>query len=422
MSEVPRDAALYACLYQARLRAQRSARPAPDAVAQPDGRERRLALRPSALALSSNAPTSQRPTTDQRPTTNDHWWRLPPSFRRATSSTVPISCRSMCAGCRGCSARRRTSAMKCAVRRRRAECVCTWRLRRRAWRRSCWRWRDQASRWCRRATSPRRWRRCRSSVLEQLHEESRAERDPAARQARLQADDARARDCGVEAVGAAHAGRARGAAGGRPVGAARAQRPDAGRRWRAARIRVRSCRCRPTSGSRDGSSWNGPSRARSRCRSCSRACSSRSRLRLERRDRGAAVLHVTLGLVTKEDHHCRLELPSPLRDVRALRTLALLDCEAHPPSAAIDTVTVIIEPTPGRILQHALFARPHPTPEQLSTLLARLGARDGAGAGRSACRARFVSSWRLCDDAVCHRASGGIGRADTRAQRATRFD
>ncbi len=100
-------------------------------------------------------------------------------------------------------------------------------------------------------------------------------------------------------------------------------------------------------------------------------------MRLERRDRGAAVLQVTLGLVTKEEHHCRLELPSPLREVRALRTLALLECEAHPPSAAIDTVTVSIEPTPGRILQHALFARPHPTPEQLSTLLARLGAVMG---------------------------------------------
>jgi hypothetical protein len=63
--------------------------------------------------------------------------------------------------------------------------------------------------------------------------------------------------------------------------------------------------------------------------------------------------------------------------VRALRTLALLDVESHPPSAAIDTVTIIIEPTPGRILQHTLFSRPHPTPEQLSTLLARLGALMG---------------------------------------------
>lgn len=99
--------------------------------------------------------------------------------------------------------------------------------------------------------------------------------------------------------------------------------------------------------------------------------------RLERRDRGAAVLHVELGLVTRDVHACRLELPSPLRDVRALRTLALLDFEARPPAGAIDTVTVTIEPTPGRILQHALFARPHPTPEQLSTLLARLGAVMG---------------------------------------------
>lgn len=99
--------------------------------------------------------------------------------------------------------------------------------------------------------------------------------------------------------------------------------------------------------------------------------------RLERRDRAAAVLHVTLGLVTREDHACRLELPSPLRDMRALRTLALLDLESHPPSAAIDRVTVTIEPTPGRIVQHALFTRPHPTPEQMSTLLARLYALMG---------------------------------------------
>ncbi|MEQ1912017.1 MAG: hypothetical protein ABMA15_24565, partial [Vicinamibacterales bacterium] len=56
---------------------------------------------------------------------------------------------------------------------------------------------------------------------------------------------------------------------------------------------------------------------------------------------------------------------------------ALLNVETRPPAAAIDRVTITIEPTPGRILQHALFARPHPTPEQLSTLLARLGALMG---------------------------------------------
>ena len=100
--------------------------------------------------------------------------------------------------------------------------------------------------------------------------------------------------------------------------------------------------------------------------------------RLERRDRGAAVLHVLLRLVTRETTARRLELPTPMRDVRALRTLALLDLEAHPAEAAIDRVTIVIDPTPGRVVQHTLYTRAQPTPEQLSTLLARLGALMGA--------------------------------------------
>jgi len=99
--------------------------------------------------------------------------------------------------------------------------------------------------------------------------------------------------------------------------------------------------------------------------------------RLERRDRGAAVLHVLLRLVTKDSHARRLELPAPMRDVRTLRTLALLDLESHPPAAAIDRVAIVIDPTPGRVLQHTLFTRAQPTPEQLSTLVARLGALMG---------------------------------------------
>src|SRR5438309_4549509 len=103
--------------------------------------------------------------------------------------------------------------------------------------------------------------------------------------------------------------------------------------------------------------------------------------RLERRDRGAAVLHILLRLVTRgsgaELYARRLELPSPMRDVRTLRTLALLDLESHPPPAGIDRVSIVIDPTPGRVLQHTLFTRAHPTPEQLSTLIARLGALMG---------------------------------------------
>jgi protein ImuB len=107
-------------------------------------------------------------------------------------------------------------------------------------------------------------------------------------------------------------------------------------------------------------------------------------LRLEQRDRGVAVLHVALRLVTadkeKATHVRRLELPTPMREVKTLRTLALLDLEAHPPpgdNIAIDRVTLTVDPTPGRVWQHTLFARPHPTPEQLSTLMARLGAAMG---------------------------------------------
>ncbi len=99
--------------------------------------------------------------------------------------------------------------------------------------------------------------------------------------------------------------------------------------------------------------------------------------RLERRDRGAAVLHVLLRLVTREVYARRLALPTPMRDVRTLRTLALLDLESHPSPAAIDRVTLVIDPTPGRVLQHTLFTRAHPTPEQVSTLVARLGALMG---------------------------------------------
>jgi protein ImuB len=83
-------------------------------------------------------------------------------------------------------------------------------------------------------------------------------------------------------------------------------------------------------------------------------------------------LNVVEGTYTRT-----LELPSPLRDVRTLRTLILLDLESHPPPAAVERVTVVIDPTPGRVLQHTLFTRAHPTPEQLSTLIARLTALMG---------------------------------------------
>jgi protein ImuB len=100
--------------------------------------------------------------------------------------------------------------------------------------------------------------------------------------------------------------------------------------------------------------------------------------RLEERDRGAVVLHVTLTLVNKQQHERSLQLPAPIRDARVLRTLALLDLESNPPPAAVDRVRVGVEVTEGRVLQFGLFARALPT-ERLATLMARLGALMGNG-------------------------------------------
>jgi protein ImuB len=100
---------------------------------------------------------------------------------------------------------------------------------------------------------------------------------------------------------------------------------------------------------------------------------------LDRRGRGAAVLHVRLHLVTRAVHERALQLPAPMKDARTLRTLALLDLESHPPAAAIDRVIVAVDPTPARVLQFSLLTRPLPSPEQISTLMARLSALMGEG-------------------------------------------
>jgi protein ImuB len=103
---------------------------------------------------------------------------------------------------------------------------------------------------------------------------------------------------------------------------------------------------------------------------------------LEQRDRGAAVLHVRLDLVkaagaARNVFERSLQLPFPIRDARTLRTLALLDLESHPPPAAIDRVTVAVDPTPARIVQWSLLSRSLPSPEHMSTLMARLQALMG---------------------------------------------
>jgi protein ImuB len=100
-------------------------------------------------------------------------------------------------------------------------------------------------------------------------------------------------------------------------------------------------------------------------------------LALERADRGAAAIRLDLRLVDRTCHSRMLQLPVAMRDARVLRTLLLLDLESHPPPAAIDVVTIEIDPAPGRVLQYSLLERALPSAETIATLMARLSALVG---------------------------------------------
>jgi protein ImuB len=100
-------------------------------------------------------------------------------------------------------------------------------------------------------------------------------------------------------------------------------------------------------------------------------------LALERADRGAVTVTTRLTLVTRTVHERVLHVPAPMRDARVLRTLIVLDLESHPPAAGIDAVEIELGVVPGRIAQGSLLTRTLPTPETLTTLIARLGALMG---------------------------------------------
>lgn len=106
--------------------------------------------------------------------------------------------------------------------------------------------------------------------------------------------------------------------------------------------------------------------------------------RLERRDRAVAAIELRLRLtVSRTWQMRRLELPAPIRDARMLRTLLCLDLESRPPAeqneqaGSVDRVGLFLEPTPARVCQFSLLARPAVSPEQATTLMARLRALMG---------------------------------------------
>ena len=93
---------------------------------------------------------------------------------------------------------------------------------------------------------------------------------------------------------------------------------------------------------------------------------------LNTRGVAAGMVHVRLTLVSREVHERTLRFPAAINDPKVLRTLILLDLDAHPPSAGIDRVTVVADPVPARTLQFSLLEKAVPSAESLSTLLARL--------------------------------------------------
>ena len=101
--------------------------------------------------------------------------------------------------------------------------------------------------------------------------------------------------------------------------------------------------------------------------------------RLERAGVGAVRIETRLRLTTREIDRRHLELPTPMRNPRVMRTLILLDLEARRPSAGIDEVTIHLEPARSRVVQGSLLERPLPPPEQVATLVARLTALLGKG-------------------------------------------
>jgi protein ImuB len=100
---------------------------------------------------------------------------------------------------------------------------------------------------------------------------------------------------------------------------------------------------------------------------------------LARADRASAAVRLDLRLTDRTVHTRTLQLPAAMRDARVLRTLLLLDLESHPPSVAIDIVTIEVDPAPARIIQYSLLERALPSIETIATLNARLEALVGEG-------------------------------------------
>jgi nucleotidyltransferase/DNA polymerase involved in DNA repair len=101
--------------------------------------------------------------------------------------------------------------------------------------------------------------------------------------------------------------------------------------------------------------------------------------RLKLRGLAAGEIALALELDGHRRDTRRVALPAPTNEARTLLALILLNLEAAPPAAAVETIRITVEARAPRAAQADMFAPPCPTPERLHVTLARLAALYGPG-------------------------------------------
>ena len=178
------------------------------------------------------------------------------------------------------------------------------------------------------------------------------------------------------------------------VGAARAAGPASGRRSRAARTSGRSCPMLAEERFESSLDLEWPIEGLEPLSFVLTRLLEPLSTRLERRDRGAAVLHVA-ARARSTQRRPRAPAGAAVADARradaahARAARSRIASAAAPRSIASRSSSIRRR---AASLQHTLFTRAHPTPEQLSTLLARLGALMGQDRIGAPATGRFVSS------------------------------
>lgn len=101
--------------------------------------------------------------------------------------------------------------------------------------------------------------------------------------------------------------------------------------------------------------------------------------RLSLRGLVAGNISLAFGMSGHRSFNRRIEVAAPSNDVRAILTLIILNLEAAPPEAAVESIRIETAPRVPRPAQTDMFLPPSPAPDKLQTTIARLAALCGPG-------------------------------------------